>query len=130
MAEAVRTVVAGQHGYLQTHALQVGDGVDRMILERVGDGNDAAHLAVDDHEHGGLGFGLQAFHGAFETVECVATNLRHARAADDHLQTVDFSLDAVTGFGVEARRFEEHQAAGCGFRPDGLAEGMLRDLLH
>ena len=49
--------------------MQVGDGFLRAIFDRVGHGDDPAHGAIHGHQHGGLGFGLQALDRGLQTVQ-------------------------------------------------------------
>ena len=60
MASRGAPVVAGQHHHPQAQRLQRRDGLGRVVLDRVGHGEDAGQPAVHGREHRRLALALQA----------------------------------------------------------------------
>ena len=123
-------VVAGDHGNLQAHPVDFGNGVLRTVLERIRHGDHAPHRAIHRHQHGRLGLGLELLHFGFQPIQRIIAGGHHAQVADRHGVAIHFGFHARPGFGFEAAAFRQRQAARGGFGPDGLAQRVLGAFFH
>jgi hypothetical protein len=124
-------VVAGQQDRRQAEPAQFGHGFGAVLLDGVGDGEDAARLAVpgDDDCRTPLGLrrglGLGQFAGQLD-----GPLVQELLAPDEYGVAVDDALDAEAGDVLEVLRYGQAPGpVGCA-RCDGLRDRVLRGVLQ
>ena len=101
----------------------------RVVLERVGHGDEAGGRAVDGGEHDGLALALELLDARRVRRDVDALARHEPAVAERHPATLDDALDAVTGDGREADDVGEHDAGLLGVVDDRLGERVLGGLL-
>jgi len=123
-------VVAGDHGYLQPHAMQFGNGFLRAFLYRVGHGHRADHAVIQRYQHGGFGLVLKIGHHGFHAIHIVTTGAHHAHITYSYFVAIHIGTHAMPGLRREALRIAEQQPAVARFGHQRFADGVLASFFH
>ena len=90
--------------------MQIGNCLTRTILERIRHRDQALQLAIHGHQHGGLGFRLQAFDrfqkpGFIENLDFSLSH--HPQIANQHFMTIYARRNALAGESLEQAALRE-----------------------
>ena len=97
-----RPVVAGQHDDADSLRDEITDGLRRRRLDRIGDSEDPARLAVDCDEHGGRALAAQRVGLGRERLRVDPDLAKKAGVADGERASLDLADDALAGGRVKS----------------------------